>query len=184
MKFVTLNENEFTEIILDLSNSKLDEAIARLNTFVSAGKKIEYIYEELQRQFCTLIKESYSHTSDVNISKKVLLSMSKIIIDYESKIKYCSDKYFAMLSMFNEIADNGSMDINKRIEKLEEAIASGSFKKSAIDMDRINRIQKALKMDSNDRKKLIEKRQEKHKVDDLTNEFLSFTKGEIDYGTN
>ena len=110
--------------------------------------------------------------------------MSKIIIDYESKIKYCSDKYFAMLSMFNEIADNGSMDINKRIEKLEEAIASGSFKKSAIDMDRINRIQKALKMDSNDRKKLIEKRQEKHKVDDLTNEFLSFTKGEIDYGTN
>ena len=80
----------------------------------------------------------------VKYSKYELLSICKLFIDYETKMKFASDKYYVLISLLYDITNKASDDINERLSKIEQMIQNGNFKTSNVDESRIDRIKMAL----------------------------------------
>ena len=140
-----IGENTFDELIMNLFNHEIDGAISIIDELVAKNKTLDMIYYQLQDAYGNLMKNHFRHKEvKVKYSKYELLSICKLFIDYETKMKFASDKYYVLISLLYDITNKASDDINERLSKIEQMIQNGNFKTSNVDESRIDRIKMAL----------------------------------------
>lgn len=141
-----VDENTFNNLIQNLYNHDMDSAMAIVDDLVSKNKTVDMIYYQLQDAYGNLMKNYFRHGKEaiVKYSKMELLAICKLFVEYESKVKFASDKYYVLVSLLYDITNKASDDINDRLTKLEEIIKSGNFKLSQVDDKQIDRIKMAL----------------------------------------
>lgn len=141
-----VDENTFNNLIQNLCNHDMDSAMAIVDDLISKNKTVDMIYYQLQDAYGNLMKNYFRHGKEaiVKYSKMELLAICKLFVEYESKVKFASDKYYVLVSLLYDITNKASDDINDRLTKLEEIIKSGNFKLSQVDDKQIDRIKMAL----------------------------------------
>lgn len=184
-----IDDNTFDNLIEHLFNHNIDGAVEIVDDLISKSKTVDMIYSQLQDAYGNLMKSYFKRGEQkIKYSKFELLSICKLFIEYESKMKFATDKYYVLISLLYEITNNASDDINERLSKLEEMIKSGNFKSSKVDQSKVDRIKLALNGKRDRARELkaeveAEKQKEDDKIennideepDELLNSFLGFS---------
>ena len=140
-----IDEDTFNSLVQSLYEHDVESAISVVDELVLRNKSVDMIYEQLQDGYGSLMRNHFKHgKKQIGYSKVELLSICKLFVDYESKMKFANDKYYVLISLLYDITNKASDDINERLAKLEEMVASGNFKTDKVDKNRIDRIRLAL----------------------------------------
>lgn len=166
-----IDEDTFDNLILCLFEHNIDDAISIVDNLISKNKTLDMIYYQLQDAYGNLMKNHFKHKEQkVKYGKFELLSICKLFVDYENKMKFASDKYYVLISLLYEITNNASDDINERLSKLEEMIKSGNFKTSNVDSARVDRIKLALNGKKERAKELKQEAMQQPQQDEIKEE--------------
>lgn len=174
-----ISDDCFFDMINNIYNGKIDETLTILNDFVAKGKQPLNIFYQMQSLFSDILLYFFREDKkyNMNITKKQLLETSKLIIEYEPKLKQSMDKYCTLVSLFYEMSklqNSNTDDLSSRLNKVEETIKTGKFGVS--DFERIARINRAL----NGKKEFP--KIDKQEPEGLVKDFLDISKGAVVYG--